>query len=336
MVPRSKQTLLASLSMLGLIGLSRAQITSNATCLSSFSYLFNAEGQSPCLVAAYLGGACNGGQYDVSALNPGEHYIGPAGVFLDPCQCSTVMYSMMGACSACQNATIITWTAWDAACSNVYVGVFPQDIPAGTGVPAWAYSNVTSSNIFTPQIAVGNTASESTATNQQTTQTAAGGASPTGGSSSSSSSSGKKSSSNTGAIAGGVVGGVVFLALVGLLAFFLIRRNKKNSSGVRVSDTNSSPLMMDQKGDPYHNGGLATPLSAPYGTPYSPPPGISPYPQESFAQKPYNPDDPSTFPTSPAPPTMNSQYTGGNVSYSGSMPMPQHPPQGAYSGAPEI
>lgn len=62
-------------------------------------------------------------EYDVSALNPGEHYIGPTGLFVDPCQCSTVMYSMMGACSACQNATIITWTAWDAACSNVYVGM---------------------------------------------------------------------------------------------------------------------------------------------------------------------------------------------------------------------
>ena len=62
-------------------------------------------------------------EYDVSALNPGEHYIGPAGVFLNPCQCSTVMYSMMGACNVCQNSTFIKWTEWSTACTNVYVGV---------------------------------------------------------------------------------------------------------------------------------------------------------------------------------------------------------------------
>lgn len=33
---------------------------------------------------------------------------------------------------------------------------FPQDIPSGTGVPAWAYFNVTPTNIFNPQIAFGN------------------------------------------------------------------------------------------------------------------------------------------------------------------------------------
>ncbi len=97
-----------------------------------------------------------------------------------------------------------------------------------------------------------------------------------------------KKKSNTGPIVGGIVGGIIVLALIGLLAFFCVRRSKnKRSGGVRVSDPNSSPLMMDQKGDAYHNGGLATPMTAPYGTPYSPPPGISPYPQESFVQKPY-------------------------------------------------
>ena len=48
-------------------------------------------------------------EYDVGSLLEGEHYIGPTPLNENPCLCSTVMYNVMGACSTCQNATIITY-----------------------------------------------------------------------------------------------------------------------------------------------------------------------------------------------------------------------------------
>ncbi|TDL21524.1 hypothetical protein BD410DRAFT_294509 [Rickenella mellea] len=116
--------------------------TTNAICLSAYAFLYNSRGQSPCLIAAYAGGACNGGVFDVPALDVGEQYVGPSTTLVDNCQCSSIFYSVISACGVCQNQTIITWSSWDTNCTTVYVSVYPEAISTGTAIPAWAYVNV--------------------------------------------------------------------------------------------------------------------------------------------------------------------------------------------------
>ena len=77
-------------------------------------------------VASILQGACNGGskfqshqqslstrsldpvEWSVSAISPDQAYGGPNQGQSSPCQCSTVVYSMVAACGACQSALIDT------------------------------------------------------------------------------------------------------------------------------------------------------------------------------------------------------------------------------------
>lgn len=85
----------------------------------------NGMNQNPCLVSAYLQGACNGGrmflsyytshlqisnvqpEFSVGALPPDTHYTGPYADESNECQCSSVTYNTVSACGLCQNATII-------------------------------------------------------------------------------------------------------------------------------------------------------------------------------------------------------------------------------------
>jgi hypothetical protein len=83
---------------------------------------FNSLGQSPCTVAAYMIATCNrGGEYLVcwliqalcshlyvdftlSPLDPGESYFDGNTTF-SSCECTTVGYSLISACGACQGET---------------------------------------------------------------------------------------------------------------------------------------------------------------------------------------------------------------------------------------
>ncbi|TDL21537.1 hypothetical protein BD410DRAFT_898873 [Rickenella mellea] len=336
---RKRATMMAgAFAVWALAALPGAQAqTTNATCLSTYAFLYNSKGQSPCLVAAYAAGACNGGQYDVSALDVGEHYIGPSTTLVNNCQCSSILYSLMSACGVCQNRTIITWSSWDTNCKNVYLTVYPEDIPSGTAIPAWAYVNVSQSDIFNPNDAMTLSAShDSTASLNQVTQTGAGGANPTNGVTGA-----KKKSSNTGAIAGGVVGGVVVIALAGLLAFFLIRqRNNKrrnmapSSQYMAANPVSPGPEMQNftggsgggYSGQQQYGGQQHQQLTGEYNVPQST--GSS---APLVGQRLYDPNDPSTFPSSPAPPTFISQYSGPQQQYGGAPAAP-----GAYRGAPEL
>ncbi|KAJ7581075.1 hypothetical protein C8J56DRAFT_256370 [Mycena floridula] len=116
-----------------------ADITSNATCLSSFKWASNACGQNPCLVAAHLQSTCVSGSYSLAALGPNSHYIGPARDQANPCQCSSVVYSLMSACAACQGQNYDSWNEWNVNCQTVYLAVYPKEIPINTSVPQWAY-----------------------------------------------------------------------------------------------------------------------------------------------------------------------------------------------------
>ncbi|KAJ7271977.1 hypothetical protein B0H12DRAFT_673294 [Mycena haematopus] len=263
-------------STLVLAGIAAGQPSTNATCSPSFAWASNSLGQSPCLVAAYLGSVCDDGLFLVPALNNSlDFYQGPTVAQANACGCSSVFYSLLSACSDCQ---------------------FDGNIPTGTAVPHWAYQNVTAEGSFNSTLAQMNlNAPESTANSQPTSANLPPGPSNTG------TSSPKKS--NAGPIAGGVVGGVVFICLVCIAAFWFIRHRHK---GVAPSHLVPTPMGYHSSGDITFSS-IQTP-------------------------KPYNPADPSTFP-SPSTGMYNSARVH-SPSYSGNTVAEQ--PRTQYTGAPEV
>ncbi|KAG2158229.1 uncharacterized protein EDB93DRAFT_1120506 [Suillus bovinus] len=127
---------------------------STATCISSDSWMNNSLQQNPCVVASYLQGVCVGGDFTVGPLSPGWFYGAPSGDGTTACACSTVTYSMLAACSVCQDTLYLSWSSWCSNCSMISIGLYPMDIPAGTKVPNWAYLNVTAG--FDPIAALNN------------------------------------------------------------------------------------------------------------------------------------------------------------------------------------
>jgi hypothetical protein len=292
--------------LLPVLPVAKAQL-SDVTCLPVFSWMNNARGQNPCLVAAYLQGACTGGGFSVNQLPVGTYYGGPNLDEVNGCQCSTVTYSMVSACGVCQNRSIEAWSMWNTNCTvNTSIDIYPETIPSGTSVPAWAYLDVVTSDFFNLTLAQADVgAPESSAQGSKTSGTA-----PSSTSHVATATSHKKS--NVGAITGGVVGGVVVLALIAaLVAFFLVRKRPAKSVaspayGYRDSAMNSPPM------NQHHSM---------YGNP-------------SYSENPvprlYDPSDPSTYPQPPPTPSIHTTNPG-PVSHS------FHPAQpGQYSGIPEV
>ncbi|KAI0297411.1 hypothetical protein BC826DRAFT_165735 [Russula brevipes] len=118
---------------------------------SDWSWTYNSLNQNPCKVAAFLGGTCNQqNSYTIPRLDPGRNYKGPDG--LDNgnlCKCSTVMYSLISACGACQTQSQewISWSEYSYNCTTKFpVSSFPKAVPIGTSVPQWALLNITLEN----------------------------------------------------------------------------------------------------------------------------------------------------------------------------------------------
>ncbi|KAF8468656.1 hypothetical protein JB92DRAFT_3059041 [Gautieria morchelliformis] len=272
-----------------------AQVTSSATCVTD-TWTANQEGVSPCLVAAALQGACNAGRWNINPLPIGSQYSGPLGGQSSKCQCSTVTFSMVSACGACQEGSIATWASWKTNCSSsdISISSFPITIPAGFTVPAWAYLNVTAKGIWDPTDAL-NSHNSSAPDSSAVSATATATVTPTSSSSlnstgvpaPNSNTSSSKSSTNAGAIAGGVVGGVVGLALVGLIAFFFWRRRRAATAPPSAQFAGISTLTekLGLTGPSPSYGGFQTPA----------------LPMQTAPLKLYDPSDPSTFPASPSP-----------------------------------
>jgi len=283
-------------------------ISTNATCNStgSFDWAFNSLGQSPCLVAAYLGSVCSAGQFFVPALGPSQFYSGPNVENANDCRCNSVFYSTISACAACQGNEYLKWSSWYTNCSSVFVSEYPEDIPTGTKVPHWAYENVTiGDGAFNTTVAKAETSSpESTGTPKPT------GTAPASPSNSPAASGSKPKKSHAGAIAGGVIGGLVGLAIVAGLIFWLIRRRRTPKAPSSL--VNTLP-------------GASNPMS------YT---SVTPFPTGAVqAPKLYNPSDPSTFPTTPSiysTPEQHTMYTGNTQSDSSRFARPQ------FSGAAEL
>ncbi|KAG1827174.1 uncharacterized protein BJ212DRAFT_1572657 [Suillus subaureus] len=304
--------------------------TSDVTCLSSFGWMNNSLGQDPCVVASYLWSVC--APMNFVPLSPGWVYAGPSAASANSCICNTVTYSMIGACSVCQNASYESWSTWSSSCSQISIREYPDDIPARTKVPNWAYLNVTGSG-FDPNAAQNNgDLPESTATNVQSTTTVTYSttlsASLTSVSVSLTSSSGgatgssttlasDSTSSNAGAIAGGVVGGIVGAgAIIGLATWYFVKR--------RRSSTTPSTAFNDIGGGPGHTQSF-----------YSINTTTFPMARQSRL---YDPSDPTTFPDRPhsfAGPVASSS----NIDLTPSIPSPVFSQQsrlGQYPSIPQV
>lgn len=137
--------------------------TTDATCLPFYAWMDNSHKQSPCQVASQLLNLCS--PFTLLALPEDSQYSGPSLAAANPCICSTVVYSLMSACGACQGGLYQTWSTWSGNCPSISVGKFPEPIPPQTFVPGWAYFDVETSDTFNETAAKlsGNSTAESTA-----------------------------------------------------------------------------------------------------------------------------------------------------------------------------
>ncbi|KAI0342879.1 hypothetical protein BDW22DRAFT_160241 [Trametopsis cervina] len=323
--------ILAAAVLVGVLGAreARAQGT-NATCGSTFSWMTNSRGQSPCLQAAYLNGACLPDPQDayVYSLPEDFHYRPPTAQVATPCQCSTVFYAMIGACAACQGREHLPWSAWETNCTTVYNDVWPVPVPPGTSIPDWAFIDVATPDTFnvtaaqalalsdpaesSPAAAPPPPSTSSSVPPNSASASAVPPAAPTtsstgssGNGSGNTSGGGKKS--NVGPIVGGVVGGIGGAALLaGLFAFFYTRHKRNtnlNNSTTTAPYTDAYGGEKPPPGAPtggageYHGAYETTPYAPTQGeyqaVPYSPTSGGG---AGGGAVPLYNPDDPSTFP----------------------------------------
>ncbi|PIL23238.1 hypothetical protein GSI_14548 [Ganoderma sinense ZZ0214-1] len=115
-----------------------AQNTS-VSCSSTYDWMHNSKGQSPCLTAAWLQYPCIGN----NKVGPAS-YPGPSNETALLCECNTVFYMTLAACAVCQGAGlggIALWSSFSQHCPNLNVTIqqYPQIIPNATSIPVWAY-----------------------------------------------------------------------------------------------------------------------------------------------------------------------------------------------------
>ncbi|KAG9040904.1 hypothetical protein FS837_012959 [Tulasnella sp. UAMH 9824] len=215
----------------------------------------------------------------------------------------------------------------------ITVAQYPLDIPLGTGVPAWAYQNVSIADTWNqtlalPQISV---APESTyygtptATVSYNVTTAGGGSTQTGATSATTTN--ESSKSNAGPIAGGVVGGIFLLALIGVLVWLLLQRRRNEAQDPSVTGYYTTDA--GQMGETNY-----FPAAVDYGTSYptSTPTIFSGSRRTPDTPKLYDPDDPSTFPKTPA----SFGYQSTVLTSTATAPDHGSTPVGRYKGAAEI
>ncbi|KAB5590035.1 hypothetical protein CTheo_6530 [Ceratobasidium theobromae] len=130
----------------------------NVTCDGAFDWAKNSKGQSPCLVAAYLQGACYPDRHwNVTSLSPGTEYLAPSGNAATGCACSSPVYQLLSACAACQGQSYLSWGQWTTNCppARISNGSFPLQVPTDTAIPQWALAAIRPEAYFDPQVAKG-------------------------------------------------------------------------------------------------------------------------------------------------------------------------------------
>ncbi|KAG9226161.1 hypothetical protein CCMSSC00406_0005072 [Pleurotus cornucopiae] len=125
------------------------------------------------------------------------------------------------------------------------IASYPNEIPALTSVPSWAYLNIEETNdiwdlpraqglVGAPE-STGSPIPRSTATESTTTATEAQNTFSSGVPTPTTTASQRSSGVNAGAIAGGVVGGVAFLAIVAVIGFWYSLRRKQRNEETEVN-----------------------------------------------------------------------------------------------------
>jgi hypothetical protein len=125
-------------------------LTLKRTLVHTRSWASNGDNQNPCQIWQTLGQKCNP-SFTVSALEPESSsnsltsgfYAAPTGSGADNCQCSHIAYSLMAACSWCQEGvySIDGWLSeekWKASCSNYNSDGLTNVDTTGLNIPPYA------------------------------------------------------------------------------------------------------------------------------------------------------------------------------------------------------
>lgn len=240
------------LAVTALLATALAQSTNVTTCEANLGWLDNSLHQTPCLVGAFLLQECATIEVNIPKQLPGTRYPlpGDQGFPPNPCSCSSVGYSIMAACSFCQNQSFPKWTSYRENCTDQQV-IFGwrEGIPAGTAIPAWAYDDprivdgwdavVANQKALsgTPDVTAGSSSSSSStaSTASQPILTSPAPSTSTVPTGEDDDESGSSSRSPVGAIVGGVVGGLAALGLgaIGVALVLRCTRRKDGPQAVR-------------------------------------------------------------------------------------------------------
>ncbi|KAJ7058722.1 hypothetical protein C8F01DRAFT_1302670 [Mycena amicta] len=223
-------------------------VQTQARCEPTFDWADNSIGATPCLLAAYVWGACFTGTWDVPALTEGNQYTNPNATTANLCTCSWAAYNLLSACTSCQgiDSGVQTWAGYTTDCQNYLTNVyFPSNIelPANILIPYWAGTNAStwdSGKFNVPQAQLVAGLRQYTPPrlvfsltfpqiNPTTLLPASLPPAPS-----------TKSKTPIGPIVGGVIGGVCVLLIGGLIAFCYMRRSshqghKRAASGAASS-----------------------------------------------------------------------------------------------------
>jgi len=287
---------------------------SQAICnISSLSWSFNSLGQSPCDVAGNLQSSCNPSVVVTPLGGPTLSYAPPPSIPPSQCDCSTVTYSLLMVCSACQGGSLIPWSFYAANCSAKASpdGQYPLAIPPGTAIPKWAYQSVIASGQFNISLAnsVGDLPENGTSTSSSSSSLATSSTS-TSSSPSPSQTNDPAHKNNAGAIAGGVIGGLAILAINAILLTLCLRARRRRK--YVSSQEEGSPQQVCYLSD---TDGLVSPFpQATTATTTSQGPTSSEYTTSSTHQSPggggYLRDDRPNTPSTCPPPYMSALAMG--------------------------
>lgn len=269
------------------------------------NWTFNDLGKNPCQVASFLAQACVPDLPPIPPLIQGNAYSGPGTpAQSNQCICSSVTYSMVAACSYCQNGLYRNWagdSSWSQNCSSqdLSVGKYPLTIVQNFSVPIWAYLNISATNTWDLNAAhqLAGSAPDITGLNAPTFSSAA--AVPTGLSLpgpelptfTPAQTTPVQQKSDVGPIVGGILGGLLGLlaCIVGAILFLRYRSHDKSKTAPPMAAKYDSQSMA------YQSNGQS------YSTRHSR------YQQPKL----YDPSDPSTFPVTPSPTAPTASTTNG-------------------------
>ncbi|KAI0723521.1 hypothetical protein C8Q76DRAFT_398628 [Earliella scabrosa] len=195
---------------------------STAQCVDEFKWMINSKGQNPCLVAAYLDVPCSGSTNAIvqPLQSPSMWYLGP--LVQDDCACNTVRYSLVEACERCQFSSdnalhVLPWSGYSENCTSKSISGYPNAIPPGTAVPAWAFLDVVTDDVLNMTEAAEKAREDTTNAAPSSLQSLTSDTDP----------SASMHPSTVAALVGGIVGGVLGVLLICALVFYLVLRQRK-------------------------------------------------------------------------------------------------------------